>query len=60
MKARELVRLLQDAGYRLDRISGSHHVFKHPTLPAVVVPVHASRDLSPGVLNKIMKDAGLK
>jgi len=60
LKARELIRLVEDAGYRLDRINGSHHVFKHPTRPAVVVPVHGARDVSAGVLNKIMKDAGLK
>lgn len=29
----ELIALLHGFGFRLDRISGSHHIFLHPQLP---------------------------
>ena len=30
LKFREVCRLAEAYGYRLDRISGSHHVYEHP------------------------------
>jgi len=31
---------LEGAGYRLVRISGSHHIFEKPGRPIVSIPVH--------------------
>ena len=44
----------------LDRIVGSHHVLVYPANPVrtVTVPVHASRDLKPGTLRAIIRQAG--
>jgi len=56
---RKLIRVLEGEGWQLDRIKGSHHVFRHPESPnRVVVPVHR-RDLAPGTLNTILKGAGI-
>ena len=33
-------RLLESKGYRLDRVSGSHHVFVKAGSPHVNIPVH--------------------
>jgi len=33
-------KLLEEKGYRLDRISGSHHIFRKPGAPAQNIPVH--------------------
>jgi len=37
----EVRRLLERKGYRLARISGSHHVFTKPGARAVPIPVHS-------------------
>jgi predicted RNA binding protein YcfA (HicA-like mRNA interferase family) len=52
-------RALERAGWQLDRVKGSHHVFRHPGRPGrVVVPMH-SRDLAKGTLNQIINGSGL-
>jgi predicted RNA binding protein YcfA (HicA-like mRNA interferase family) len=54
------VRALTRAGFVVDRIVGSHHVLVHPTdaTRTVTVPVHGSRDLKPGTLRAIIRQAG--
>ena len=37
MTSADLIREMQRAGWRLDRVNGSHHIFKHPDRPGVVV-----------------------
>jgi len=55
-----VVRGLTKAGFVLDRIVGSHHVLTSPANPmrTVTVPVHAGRDLKPGTLRAIIRQAG--
>ena len=55
-----VVRALTKEGFVLDRIVGSHHVFIYPANPmrTVTVPVHAGRDLKPGTLRAIIRQAG--
>jgi len=61
MKARELIRIIEQDGWRLVRQKGSHMQFKHPTKPGTVtVPYHGSRDLSKSDVASILKQAGLK
>jgi predicted RNA binding protein YcfA (HicA-like mRNA interferase family) len=56
---REAVRALERCGWQLDRVKGSHHVFRHPDHQhRVVVPVHA-RDLARGTLNVIIEASGV-
>jgi len=56
---REAVRALERCGWQLDRVKGSHHVFRHPDHQhRVVVPVHA-RDLARGTLNAIIEASGV-
>jgi len=47
-------------GFVVDRIVGSHHVLVHPTDPTrtLTVPVHSGRDLKPGTLRAIIRQAG--
>jgi predicted RNA binding protein YcfA (HicA-like mRNA interferase family) len=56
-----VVRALMKAGFVVDRIVGSHHILKYPGRPArtVVVPCHSGRDLKPGTLRSIIRQAGL-
>lgn len=55
-----VIRALTRAGFRVDRIVGSHHVLVFPDDPTrtVVVPVHGNRDLKPGTLRAIIRQAG--
>jgi len=52
-------RALERAGWQLDRVNGSHHIFRHPDRTGrVVVPMH-NRDLAKGTLNQIINGSGL-
>ncbi len=61
MTYKELLRkLLADGWYKVDQ-EGSHLQLKHPTKPGrVTIPVHSGKDIAPGTLNSILKQAGLK
>ena len=61
MKVGELIRLLEDDGWRLVRTKGSHRQFKNPSKPGTVtVAGKPSLDVPPGTLRSILKQAGLK
>ena len=61
MKVREVIRLLETNGWRLDRSRGSHRQFRHPANPMVItVPGNEGKELAPGTLNDILRRAGLK
>lgn len=59
MTGREVIKLLEENGWLLDRVRGSHHVMikKDKTLS---VPVHGAKDLGKGLLNKLLKEGGVK
>jgi len=59
MTSKELIRKLTDDGWYLDRVKGSHHSFKHPTKPGLVVVPHPRKDYPIGTLRSILKSAGL-
>lgn len=59
LTGKELVKLLEENGWTVDRISGSHHIMVKSN-KTVSVPVHGNRDLPQGMLNKLLKQAGLK
>ncbi len=61
MKVREVMKRLEQGGWRLVRTKGSHRQFHHPSKPGTVtVAGHPSLDIPPGTLNNILKQAGLK
>jgi predicted RNA binding protein YcfA (HicA-like mRNA interferase family) len=59
MKSADLIRGLIEAGWRLERVRGSHPVFTHPSLPGIVVIPHPRKDLGKGLVAKIRKQAGI-
>ena len=59
MKSADLIRELNKAGWVLDRIRGSHHVFKHSARPGHVTVPHPKKDLAKGLLAAIRKQAAL-
>lgn len=61
MKAREIVKMIEQDGWRLARTRGSHRQYKHPMKPGTVtVPSKSSRDLPPGLEKSILEQAGLR
>lgn len=60
ISGKRLCTILEQYGWTLKRISGSHHIYTHPAHKAILtVPVHGNRDLKTGPLHKLMKEAGL-
>ena len=59
MTGAEVIKLLKKQGWKLDRIKGSHHILKKGSL-TLSVPVHGKKDLPIGLLNRILKDGGVK
>ena len=57
---KKLCKILEENGWELVRISGSHHVFaKDGEEAKIVVPVHGNREIKTGLLKAIIKTAGL-
>jgi len=61
LKAKEVIRALERAGFATSRTSGSHCRLIHSSNPArkVTVPLHRSTDLKRGTLRGIISQAGL-
>ncbi len=56
---KELCRILEQKGFELKRIKGSHHYYQHPdTGKITVVPMH-KKDLPKGTFFAILKQAGI-
>ena len=52
--------MLKAVGWEEVAVRGSHHQFKHPSKPGRVTVPHPKKDLPPGTLQSILKQAGLK
>lgn len=55
--------MIENDGWQLDRVVGSHMQYRHPTKPGTVTIAAGgkmSRDITPGTLSSILKQAGLK
>jgi predicted RNA binding protein YcfA (HicA-like mRNA interferase family) len=59
MTSADLIRELRQAGWVLDRVRGSHHVFKHQARPGHIVVPHPKKDLGTGLVKAIRRQAGL-
>ena len=59
LTGKQLVKLMVEAGWEIDRISGSHYIMVKDK-KTISVPVHDGKDLPTGLLNKLIKQAGLK
>ncbi|PVZ88041.1 toxin HicA [Serratia sp. S1B] len=60
MKSSELIRMLEENGWTLDRIKSSHRTFKHPDFASLITVPHPKKDIKPGTLGQILRKAGLK
>ena len=61
MKIRNIIKRLQQDGWKQVRMKGSHRQFKHATkIGRVTVAGKLSDDLAPGTMNSIYEQAGWK
>ena len=59
VSARRLIRALEGDGFALQRVRGSHRIYRHADGRRVVVAYHALNDTFPiGTLRAMIKDAG--
>jgi len=55
--SRDIVRRLEQQGFALTSVRGSHHKFRHPD-GRVVIVAHPRKDTPPGTVRAIYKQAG--
>ncbi len=61
MKVKEIIKIIEENGWQLARIRGSHRHYTHSTKKGLVtVPGKMSADLAKGTENSILKQAGIK
>jgi predicted RNA binding protein YcfA (HicA-like mRNA interferase family) len=56
----EIIKLLEDAGFVLDRVKGSHHIYYNVSSKKRAVVPHPKKDLPFGTARSILKQAGLE
>ncbi|MGI8715964.1 MAG: type II toxin-antitoxin system HicA family toxin [Solirubrobacteraceae bacterium] len=61
MKVREIIKLIEDDGWRQVRQTGSHRHYRHPAKPGTVTVAGKSSDeLHPKTQASILTQAGLR
>jgi predicted RNA binding protein YcfA (HicA-like mRNA interferase family) len=61
ISGKQLCRRLENRGWELRRIAGSHHIYSKVGNPArISVPVHGNRPLKIGLLRHLMKLAEIE
>jgi predicted RNA binding protein YcfA (HicA-like mRNA interferase family) len=60
LKVRDAIKLVESKGWRLARTRGSHRQYHHPERGGTVtIAGHPGQDLSQGMIQSILKQAGL-
>jgi predicted RNA binding protein YcfA (HicA-like mRNA interferase family) len=60
VSGKRFCQVLEQHGWNLERIRGSHHIYSQPANPTILtVPVHGNHDLRKGTLGKLLKDSGV-
>ncbi|MCC7221311.1 MAG: type II toxin-antitoxin system HicA family toxin [Candidatus Contendobacter sp.] len=60
ISGKAFARLLENRGWELIRVSGSHHVYmKNGSSARISLPIHGNEDLKIGLLKHFMKVAGI-
>jgi predicted RNA binding protein YcfA (HicA-like mRNA interferase family) len=56
----ELIKIVEDDGWMLDRVRGSHHHFHHKVKKGIVTIPLPAKDIDVKTANSIKRQAGLK
>jgi predicted RNA binding protein YcfA (HicA-like mRNA interferase family) len=60
MNSANLIKQLEKDGWTLRGVKGSHHIYVHPEKVGHISVPHPKKDLGIGLVNKLLKQAGLK
>ena len=60
MTSREIIKLLEKDGWSLVRVKGDHHHFIKMGVAFLVTVPHPIKDIKPGTLRNIYRQAGWK
>ena len=55
----KLIKVLERTGFKVARQIGSHVIMINNRGTRIVVPVHSGKDVKPGLVRAIVKEAGL-
>jgi predicted RNA binding protein YcfA (HicA-like mRNA interferase family) len=59
INSQKLIRILQKTGFKIVRQKGSHLILIDDRKTRIVIPVHPGKDIKPGLIRAIIKEAGL-
>ncbi len=59
IKPEQLVKIVEKLVFVRIRQKGSHIVYRHPDGRWITIPMHKGREISVGLLRKIIKDLGI-
>ncbi|NJM12133.1 MAG: addiction module toxin, HicA family [Synechococcaceae cyanobacterium SM1_2_3] len=60
MNSKQIIKRLEDDGWILRGVRGSHHIYVHPVKSGHISVPHPKHDLGIGLVNKLLKQAELK
>ncbi|GKS68966.1 addiction module toxin, HicA family protein [Nitrosomonas sp. PY1] len=60
MNSKDIIKKLEQDGWTLRGVKGSHHVYVHPHKPGHISVPHPKKDMGVGLVSKLLKQAGLK
>jgi len=60
MDSAKIIKKLEKAGWKLRGVKGSHHIYRHPDKGGHITIPHPKKDLGIGLVNKLLKQAGMK
>ena len=56
--SRDIIRRMKSEGWVLDRIKGSHHVFKNPANGDMLIIMHPKKDIKIGLVHSLYRQLG--
>jgi len=59
MNGKELIKIFKKNGWKLNRITGSHHMMVKDS-KTVSIPVHSAKDIGIGLVKAILKQGKIK
>jgi len=60
MKSGDVIKKLEADGWKLQRVSGSHHIFAKDGVAEIITISHPKKDMTIGQLRDAEKKSGLK
>jgi predicted RNA binding protein YcfA (HicA-like mRNA interferase family) len=61
LSGKELARLVEQHGWKLLRVQGSHHIYgKQGSIVRLSIPIHGNQPLKTGLLRHLLKSAGIE